>query len=79
MPTSVYFPQNIFKSNTSSVYSPYCLRFSMPPGEGAAKIGTSFSNRNGIISIPNEYSRGYSRELAVPLLYVYDLAYNSLN
>ena len=48
MPKSVYFPQNIFKSNTSFVYSPYCLRFSMPPGEGAAKIGTSLSIRNGI-------------------------------
>ena len=30
-------------------------------------FGTEF------FSIPNEYSRGYSRELAVPLLYVYGL------
>ena len=30
------------------MYSPYCLRFSMPTGEGAANIGTSLSIRNGI-------------------------------
>ena len=51
MPKSIYFPQNIFSNNISSVYSPYCLRFSMPPGEGAAKIGTSLSIRNGIFSV----------------------------
>ena len=48
MPKNIYLPQNIFSSNTSSAYSPYYLRFSMPPGEGASKIGTSFSIRNGI-------------------------------
>ena len=47
------------------------------PGEGAANIGTSISILYGIFSIPKENSRGYTRELAAPLLYVNGISLGS--